>query len=111
MPRCLCRWCMIARLQSIKHLQSQEEVNSWHEFCATQIERAIKNWYLHKLVNPLILPFVNKFLSKISADNWDIMPNHSNYVETVHAGHNAETAIGVGLLTGILQYGIFLVIN
>ncbi|KAJ7911671.1 hypothetical protein B0H13DRAFT_2660420 [Mycena leptocephala] len=94
---------VIARLQSIKHLQSQEEVDSWHEFCAAQIEPAIKNWYLHKLANPWILPSVNKFLSKISAENWDITPTHSNYVETAHAGRNAETAIGVGLLTGILQ--------
>ncbi|KAJ7879329.1 hypothetical protein B0H13DRAFT_1892288 [Mycena leptocephala] len=80
---------VIVRLQSIKHLQSQEEVDT---FCAAQIEPAIKNWYLHKL-----------FLSKISADNWDITPNQSNYVQTAHAGRNAETAIGVGLLTGILQ--------
>ncbi|KAJ7802460.1 hypothetical protein B0H13DRAFT_2496433, partial [Mycena leptocephala] len=35
---------VIARLQSIKNLQSQEEVDSWHEFCAAQIEPAIKNW-------------------------------------------------------------------
>jgi hypothetical protein len=66
---------------------------------------------LHKLANPWILPSVNKFLSKISADSWDIMPNHSNYVETAHAGHNAETAIGVGLLTGILKYGISLILT
>ncbi|KAJ7917254.1 hypothetical protein B0H13DRAFT_2269543 [Mycena leptocephala] len=94
---------VIARLQSIKNLQSQEEVDSWHEFCAAQSEPAIKNWYLHKLANSWILPSFNKFLSKISADNWDITPTHSNYVETAHAGRNAETAIGVGLLAGILQ--------
>lgn len=63
-----------------------------------------KDWYLHKLANPWILPSINKFLSKISADNWDITPNHSNYVETAHAGRNAETSIGVGLLTGILHF-------
>jgi hypothetical protein len=56
---------------------------------------------MHKLANPWILPSTNKFPSKISADSWDITPNHSNYIETAHAGRNAETAIGVGLLTGI----------
>ncbi|KAJ7307903.1 hypothetical protein DFH08DRAFT_975288 [Mycena albidolilacea] len=30
-------------------------------------------------------------------------PDHSNLVETAHAGRNAETSIGVGLLTAILQ--------
>ncbi|KAJ7880143.1 hypothetical protein B0H13DRAFT_1891939 [Mycena leptocephala] len=63
---------VIARLQSIKHLQSQEEVDSWHKFCAAQTKPAIKNWNLHKLANPWILLSINKFLSKISADNWDI---------------------------------------
>jgi hypothetical protein len=63
----------------------------------------LQDWYQQKLANPWILPSVNKFLSKISADNWDITPNHSNYVETVHAGRNAKTSVGVGLLTGILQ--------
>ncbi|KAJ6613714.1 hypothetical protein B0H10DRAFT_1951234 [Mycena sp. CBHHK59/15] len=56
------------------------------------------------MANPWILPSVNKFLSKISNNNWDITPNHSNLVETAHAGRNAETAIGVALLTGIMQF-------
>jgi hypothetical protein len=34
---------MIARLQSINHFQSQEEVDSRHEFCAAQVEPAIKS--------------------------------------------------------------------
>ncbi|KAJ7478937.1 hypothetical protein FB451DRAFT_1172066 [Mycena latifolia] len=44
-----------------------------------------------------------RLLSSISNDDWNITPLHSNYVETAHAGRNAETAIGVGLLTAILQ--------
>ncbi|KAJ7925094.1 hypothetical protein B0H13DRAFT_1863458 [Mycena leptocephala] len=86
------------------HLQSQEEIDSWHEFCAAQTEPAIKisgqDWCMHKLANPWILPSINNFPSKISADNWDITPNYTNYIETAHAGRNAETAIGVGL-TGL----------
>ncbi|KAJ6569013.1 hypothetical protein B0H19DRAFT_1256703 [Mycena capillaripes] len=45
----------------------------------------------------------HQFLSKISAASWNLTPHHSNYVKTLHAGHNAETAIHVQLLTGILQ--------
>ncbi|KAJ7037277.1 hypothetical protein C8F04DRAFT_1093125, partial [Mycena alexandri] len=36
--------------------------------------------------------------------NWDTTPNHSNLVETAHAGRNAETSKGVALLTGIEQF-------
>jgi hypothetical protein len=55
---------------------------------------------MHKLANPWILPSINNFPSKISADNWDITPNYTHYIETAHAGRNTETAIGVGL-TGL----------
>ncbi|KAJ7900745.1 hypothetical protein B0H14DRAFT_2556198 [Mycena olivaceomarginata] len=41
--------------------------------------------------------------STLNLNGWDITPNHSNLVETAHAGRNAETSIGVGLLTAILQ--------
>ncbi|KAJ7796304.1 hypothetical protein B0H14DRAFT_3158095 [Mycena olivaceomarginata] len=68
---------------------TQEEIDEWHRFAAAQTHPAI-----HKMANPWILPSVNKLLSKISNNNWDITPNHSNLVETAHAGRNAETAIG-----------------
>ncbi|KAF7334136.1 hypothetical protein MVEN_02319500 [Mycena venus] len=93
----------ILRLKSIMGLTTQPEIDDWHDFCASQEHADIKNWYAHKCANPWILPSVNKFLSKIPNDNWDITPNHSNIVETAHTGHNAETSIGVGLLTAILE--------
>ncbi|KAJ7331481.1 hypothetical protein DFH08DRAFT_814787 [Mycena albidolilacea] len=94
---------IISRLRSIMGLQTQAEIDEWHQFCKEQTEPAITNWYAHKLANPWILPSINKFLSKIAPSDWDLTPNHSNYVETAHAGRNAETSVGVGLLTAILQ--------
>ncbi|KAJ7135306.1 hypothetical protein C8R46DRAFT_1201556 [Mycena filopes] len=94
---------VVTRMKSIMGLETQEEVDSWHAFCVAQTHDLVKNWYAHKLANPWVLPSVNKFLSKISPDDWDITPNHSNYVETAHAARNAETSIGVPLLTAILQ--------
>ncbi|KAJ7029522.1 hypothetical protein C8F04DRAFT_1043205 [Mycena alexandri] len=94
---------VIQKLKSIMYLATQEEIDEWHRFCAAQTHPAIQNWYRQKMANPWILPSVNKFLSNISDDNWDITPKQSNLVETAHAGRNAETSIGVGLLTGIMQ--------
>ncbi|KAJ6619645.1 hypothetical protein B0H10DRAFT_1946692 [Mycena sp. CBHHK59/15] len=94
---------VIMHLKSILGLSSQKDIDEWHEFCAAQTHEAIANWYAHKLANPWVLPSVNKFLSNIKDEDWDITPVHSNYVETAHAGRNAETAVGVGLLTAILQ--------
>ncbi|KAJ7835323.1 hypothetical protein B0H14DRAFT_2590316 [Mycena olivaceomarginata] len=89
--------------QNLFYSFSTHEIDAWHAFCAAQAHNDIKNWYAHKRANPWILPSVNKFLSAITNESWDITPNHSNLVETAHAGRNAETSIGVGLLTAILQ--------
>ncbi|KAJ7824717.1 hypothetical protein B0H14DRAFT_2596999 [Mycena olivaceomarginata] len=94
---------VVARLKSILGLKTQEEIDNWHAFCTSQEDPAIKNWYAHKLANPWILPSINKFLSKISPENWDITPNHSNYVESAHAARNAETSTHLPLLTAILK--------
>ncbi|KAJ6582523.1 hypothetical protein DFH09DRAFT_1439289 [Mycena vulgaris] len=94
---------VILRLKSIMSLSTQEDIDKWHQFCRDQKHEAIINWYAHKLANPWVLPSVNKFLSNIKPEDWDITPSHSNYVETAHAGRNAETSVGVGLLTAILQ--------
>ncbi|KAJ7912629.1 hypothetical protein B0H13DRAFT_1874611 [Mycena leptocephala] len=91
------------------NLTTQAEIDGWHEFCASQSHIDIKNWYAHKLANTWVLTSVNKYLSKISDENWDITPNQSNIVETAHAGRNAETSIGVGLLTAILEFDALLI--
>ncbi|KAJ7652738.1 hypothetical protein DFH06DRAFT_1418342 [Mycena polygramma] len=94
---------VITRLKSIMGLATQEEIDAWHAFCAAQEHAAVKNWYAHKLANPWILPSINKFLSKISSEDWDITPHHSNLVESAHAARNAETSIHAPLLDCILQ--------
>ncbi|KAJ6533650.1 hypothetical protein B0H19DRAFT_1272287 [Mycena capillaripes] len=93
----------IARLKSIMGLETTNEIEVWHKFCAAHEDDAVKNWYAHKLANPWILPSINKFLSGISDEDWDLTPNHSNYVETAHAGRNAETGIRARLLEAILS--------
>lgn len=62
-----------------------------------------EDWYMQKIANPWILPSINKFLSGMRPNDWDITPVHSNLAETAHAGRNVETAVGVPLLTAILQ--------
>ncbi|KAJ7271431.1 hypothetical protein B0H12DRAFT_1303369 [Mycena haematopus] len=94
---------VIMRLKSILGLSNQKDIDDWHEFCAIQTDEAIINWYAHKKANPWVLPSINKFLSSIKDEDWDITPVHSNYVETAHAGRNAETNVGVPILTAILQ--------
>ncbi|KAJ7741810.1 hypothetical protein DFH07DRAFT_750775 [Mycena maculata] len=94
---------VITRLKSILGLSTQAEIDEWHVFCADQTHPAIHNWYAHKLANPWVLPTVNKFLSNMAPDDWDITPIHSNLTETAHAGRNAETSTNVGLLTAILE--------
>ncbi|KAF8156413.1 hypothetical protein K438DRAFT_1777493 [Mycena galopus ATCC 62051] len=94
-------WPAIKRLPDQRHL-------SKIGYSTPGLTRSIatdscQDWYAHKLANPWILPSINKFLSKISSENWDITPNHSNYVESAHAARNAETGTHLPLLTAILK--------
>ncbi|CAK5272630.1 unnamed protein product [Mycena citricolor] len=61
------------------------------------------NWFKHKISTPWIFPSLNPVLSGISHENYNTTPNHTNIVETAHAGRNAETQKGVGLLDAILD--------
>ncbi|KAF7295712.1 hypothetical protein MIND_01111600 [Mycena indigotica] len=91
-----------ARLRSFPGLATRQEIDGWHEFVRDRPETVIQNWYKHKLNNPWFLPSLNKVLSFLHPDDFDTTPNDSNLVETAHAGRNAETSIGLPLLSGIL---------
>ncbi|KAJ6496154.1 hypothetical protein C8R45DRAFT_1094409 [Mycena sanguinolenta] len=94
---------VIDRLKSIMGLKTPEQISDWHQFVAAQSYEDVRNWYQHKLKYPWYLHSVNKSLSKIASDDWDITPLHSNYAETAHAARNAETGIHMPLLTAILK--------
>lgn len=61
------------------------------------------DWHSQKIAHPWLLLSLNRFLSPMSNENWDLTPNHTNIVESAHAGMNAATSIGVNILTAILQ--------
>ncbi|KAF8133587.1 hypothetical protein K438DRAFT_1479001, partial [Mycena galopus ATCC 62051] len=92
---------VIARLKSIMGLETQIEIDAWHKFVTAQEDIEIQRWYAQKLAHPWILPCVNKYLSGISSDDWNLTPNHSNYVETAHAGRNAENGIQMQFLEAV----------
>ncbi|KDQ55534.1 hypothetical protein JAAARDRAFT_79892 [Jaapia argillacea MUCL 33604] len=92
----------IQRLKSIMGLKTEAEISAWHEFCQASTYEPIKEWYKQKIQNPWLLPSINRFLSCIEDTHWNLTPNHSNLVETAHAGRNAETGIGTLILTAIL---------
>ncbi|KAF7976474.1 hypothetical protein HWV62_6741 [Athelia sp. TMB] len=93
----------IRRLKGFVGLRTDTEIASWHAFCQNSSCESIQNWYAQKISHPWLLPSLNRFLSKMSPDKWDLSPNHTNTVESAHAGMNAETSIGVAILTAILQ--------
>ncbi len=37
------------------------------------------------------IPSINRFLSPMDSSSWDLIPDHTNIVESAHAGHNAST--------------------
>ncbi|KAJ7218431.1 hypothetical protein GGX14DRAFT_329747, partial [Mycena pura] len=93
---------VIKTLKSITGLATQADIDAWHVFCSTQPYDAVLNWYNPKRTG-WFLPSINKFLSNIAPDDWDITPNTTNIVETAHARRNAETSIHLPLLASIIK--------
>ncbi|KAF8234132.1 hypothetical protein L208DRAFT_1377032 [Tricholoma matsutake] len=60
-------------------------------------------WVFNKIQHEWYLPSLNCLLSSIDQESWDLTPNHSNLAETAHAARNAETSIGIPVLTAVLQ--------
>ncbi|KAJ6579406.1 hypothetical protein B0H10DRAFT_2235753 [Mycena sp. CBHHK59/15] len=94
---------VIIRLKSILGLDSQEEIDAWHAFCAGQTHPKVQQWYLQKQRNPWYLPSVNAHLSKVSRDDWNITPRTTNIAETSHASTNADTSTSLPLLPLFLR--------
>ncbi|KAJ7810417.1 hypothetical protein B0H14DRAFT_2607365 [Mycena olivaceomarginata] len=80
------------------HFESLEGTGNSNIWCLD----VFQDWYRHKFNNPWILPSINKSLSKISSSDWDLTPNHSNYVENAHPARNAETGTQK-LIAGIAE--------
>jgi hypothetical protein len=77
--------CRKTRISKVRELFT-------HPKLVCQIFNHIQDWYKYKLANLWILPSINKLPSKIAPEDWEITPNHSNYVESAHAARNAETS-------------------
>ena len=55
-------------------------------------------------INRKKLPMASSFsLTKIDNESWDLMPNHTNLIETAHAATNAVTLIGKEILEAIIR--------
>ncbi|KAF8580252.1 hypothetical protein K439DRAFT_1619957 [Ramaria rubella] len=94
----------IEHLKSFMGLKSHHEIAEWHWQCIASPYKAVKDWYQNKIMHPWYLPSVNAFLFKIPKDSWKITPNHSNLVESAHAGWNADTQIGASALTAVIAF-------
>ncbi|KAJ7315705.1 hypothetical protein DFH08DRAFT_820276 [Mycena albidolilacea] len=84
---------VLTHLKSILGLASQEEIDAWHAFCASQTDQKVQQWYLQKQRNPWYLPSVNQYLSRILLEDWKITPRKTNIAETSHAVTNADTQL------------------
>ncbi|KIJ58716.1 hypothetical protein HYDPIDRAFT_171172 [Hydnomerulius pinastri MD-312] len=97
---------VIEQFKGFPELQTIEEINKWHEFCWSITDQSVQtctDWYQQRIIHPWFLPSLNGFLSPMDPESWKLTPSHTNIAETAHAARNAETSMGVSLLTAILQ--------
>ncbi|KAH8096575.1 hypothetical protein BXZ70DRAFT_945163 [Cristinia sonorae] len=91
------------RLKSFPSLKNQAAIDEWHEYCKSSSYPEILAWYQHKISYPWFLPSLNAVLTRMDQASWIITPDHTNYVESAHAGRNANTDINIPILMAILK--------
>ena len=94
---------MIMWLKGFMGLKTTEEILEWHEFCKNSSNAAVLDWYQQKKDYLWLLPSLNRSLTRIDNESWDLTPNCTNLVETTHAATNAVTLIGKKILEAIIR--------
>ncbi|KAF8983291.1 hypothetical protein BDQ17DRAFT_1378123 [Cyathus striatus] len=91
-------------LKSFPSLDSDLSIQRYKNFCLQlgQRNKKVKDWWAHKLSYPWLLPSLNRHLSLMHPDHWDLLPSNTNIVESSHANDNHVTSTNHSLLQAIL---------
>ncbi|KAF8995565.1 hypothetical protein BDQ17DRAFT_1545141 [Cyathus striatus] len=91
-------------LRQFSHLKTNMNVEAYKQFCHVvgQQNKKLKDWWSHKLSYAWLLPSLNKHLSKMVPEHWDILPSNTNIIEGSHAHDNRVTAANHSVLQAIL---------
>lgn len=91
-------------LLNFPKLERWEDIESYYAQCdylATFYEK-IKGWWDHKKSYPWLLPSLNRCLSKMRPEHWDLIPSNTNQIEGSHANDNQVMETNHPLLEAIL---------
>ncbi|KAH9928873.1 uncharacterized protein B0H18DRAFT_1117695 [Fomitopsis serialis] len=92
---------VMKRIRQFPYLKTEEELSEFQHWCATSSHKAIRDWYADKKPHPWFWASVNKHLSKIPADDWDLIPANTNLNESAHPFTNQHTGTNLPLLDSI----------
>ncbi|KAJ7702531.1 hypothetical protein B0H16DRAFT_1639892 [Mycena metata] len=89
-------------LLSFPYLETDAEIQEYYNFCNVSSIPKLKTWWAHKKSYPWLLPSLNRQLSKINHDHWDLTPRDTNPIEGSHAQDNQVNSTNRSLIEAIL---------
>jgi len=92
----------LSYLRNFPFLTNDEAINGYTQFCLTSPIKQIRDWWENKAMHRWIAPSINRYLSKMPRQNWDLMPADSNAMEGSHADDNRKRGTNRSLVEAIL---------
>ncbi|KAJ7572462.1 hypothetical protein C8J56DRAFT_905480 [Mycena floridula] len=85
----------LAYLKKFPYLDTNDEIETFKAFCS--------DWWSHKTAYPWLLPSINRHLTQMNKDHFDLAPNDSNAIEGSHVQDNQVNGIQRNLQAAILM--------
>ncbi|KAF7371891.1 hypothetical protein MVEN_00046400 [Mycena venus] len=75
-------------LHTLPYLENDQEIAEYIAFCTKSANVHIQNWWADKVKYRWLLPSLNRYLSKMSNNHWDVTPIDTNAIEGSRAEDN-----------------------
>lgn len=103
---CTPRWTLKLTMHSVKILPSSKYEVSEHQnnpFGSRYLINPSTDWWENKVMHKWIAPSINRHLSSIPKEHWDLMPADTNAMEGSHANDNRERGTNRSLVDAVLM--------
>ncbi|KAJ7573260.1 hypothetical protein C8J56DRAFT_1066680 [Mycena floridula] len=90
-------------LQNFPYLSMNDKIETFNLFCNISQNKKIKAWWAHKTMYPWLLPSLNRHLTQMNKNHFDLAPNNSNAVEGSHVQDNQVKGVGRSMVMAAMM--------
>ncbi|KAJ7802256.1 hypothetical protein B0H14DRAFT_2185786, partial [Mycena olivaceomarginata] len=92
---------VLKRLMDLPFMKTEDDLAQFTSWIGTLNIKKVRDWWIHKLQYPWILPSLIKSRSRIDPADWDIFDASTNLNEGQHHWTNQQTGVKLTILEAI----------